>query len=417
MANLFAYTISDYSKSEAGAITGARGATTVDATASKAKITDSDLNGDVACFNFFDNNNASKLVFRQYTYSTDPQYLLANRIITPQGAWTSPVASQIWNAVANMHAVASYGNYLYATGYDLAQIAVVNMTSSYTQAATVTFPSALAETGHTYHGEGLAVLGDYLYVLFSDNIGTGYATYDNSYVVRYKITTSTGDLSYEGDYVRAGKNAFTLELHGSKMYICALGGMQNAGSANADTCISIVTVSRRNVMSVASAVLPTGVTGDFRDITITDDGNAYIFSGYYSSDYSSFIGHIYGTTITNLNAATPSAWTTLKTISDAGYFWYIYTEGTSNRFWFVKGNVIEVYPASSTLGTPQSFDSTALASNTNYTNINAACFIAADATATRGAAGVSHSAKSCVGQARLAREAHELAEKCKKAKK
>ncbi|MDD4723115.1 MAG: hypothetical protein PHR07_10275, partial [Acidaminococcaceae bacterium] len=194
-------------------------------------------------------------------------------------------------------------------------------------------------------------------------------------------------------------------------------GMQNAGNANADTCISIVTVSRTNVMSVASAVLPTGVTGDFRDITITDDGNAYIFSGYYSSDYSSFIGHIYGTTITNLNAATPSAWTTLKTISDAGYFWYIYTEGTSNRFWFVKGNVIEVYPASSTLGTPQSFDSTALASNTNYTNINAACFIAADATATRGAAGVSHSAKSCVGQARLAREAHELAEKCKKAKK
>lgn len=416
MANLFAYTISDYSKSEAGAITGARGATTVDATASKAKITDSDLNGDAACFNFFDNNSASKLVFRQYTYSTTD--LKANKIIAPQGAWTSPVASQKWSAVANMHAVASYGNYLYATGYDLAQIAVVDMTDSYQQQTTiVTFPAALAQNGHTYHGEGLAVLGDFLYVLFSDNIGTGYATYDNSYVVRYAITALTGALSYEGDYIRAGKNAFTLDLHDRKMYVCALGGMQNAGSTNADTCISIVTVDDDDEMSVASAVLPTGVTGDFRDITITDDGNAYIFSGYYSSDYSSFIGHIYGTTITNLNATTPSAWTTLKTISDAGYFWYIYTEGTSSRFWFVKGNVIEVYPASSTLTTPQSFDSTALASNTNYTNINAACFIAADATTTRGAAGVSHSTKSCVGQARLAREAYELAEKCKKAKK
>lgn len=414
MANLFAYTISDYSKSEAGAITGDRGATTVDATAAKAKITDSDLNGDAACFNFFDNNSASKLVFRQYTYSdTD---LKANQIIAPQGDWTSPVASQIWNAVANMHAVASHGKYLFATGYDLAQIAVVNMTSSYTQAATVTFPSALAETGHTYHGEGLAVLDGYIYVLFSDNIGTGYSTYADGYVIKYKINGITGALTYNA-YVRVGKNGFTLELHDRKMYVCALGGMQNAGNANADTCISIVTVDANNAMSVASAVLPTGITGDFRDITITDDGNAYIFSGYYSSDYSSFIGHIYGTTITNLNAATPSVWTTLKTISDAGYFWYIYTEGTSNRFWFVKGNVIEVYPASSTLGTPQSFDSTALASNTNYTNINAACFIAADATATRGAAGVSHSAKSCVGQARLAREAHELAEKCKKAKK
>lgn len=414
MANLFAYTISNYSNSEAGAITGARGTTTVDATASKNKMGIID-NGDVACFNFFDNNSASKLVFRQYTYSTTD--LKANKIIAPQGAWTSPVASQVWTAVANMHAVASYGNYLYATGYDLAQIAVVKMTDSYQQQIPiVTFPTALAQTGHVYHGEGLAVLGDYLYVLFSDNIGTGYATYDNGYVVQYEISGAT--LKYNADsYVRVGKNGFTLELYDRKMYVCALGGMQNAGSTNADTCISIVTVDDDDQMSVASAVLPTGVTGDFRDITIADDGNAYIFSGYYSSDYSSFIGHIYGTTITNLNAATPSAWTTLKTISDAGYFWYIYTEGTSSRFWFVKGNVIEVYPASSTLTTPQSFDSTALASNTNYTNINAACFIAADATTTRGAAGVSHSTKSCVGQARLAREAHELAEKCKKAKK
>ena len=413
MANLFAYTISDYSNSEAGAIKGTRGATTVDATASKNKMNNI-TNGDVACFNFFDNNSASKLVFRQYTYSdTD---LVANQIIAPQGDWTSPVASQIWNAVANMHAVASHGNYLFATGYDLAEVVVVKMTDSYTQKHNYSFPTALAETGHTYHGEGLAVLDGYLYVLFSDNIGTGYSTYADGYVIKYKITGITGALTYNA-YVRVGKNGFTLELHDRKMYVCALGGMQNAGNANADTCISIVTVDANNAMSVASAVLPTGVTGDFRDITITDDGNAYIFSGYYSSDYSSFIGHIYGTTITNLNAATPSAWTTLKTISDAGYFWYIYTEGTSNRFWFVKGNVIEVYPASSTLGTPQSFDSTALASNTNYTNINAACFIAADATTTRGAAGVSHSTKSCVGQARLAREAHELAEKCKKAKK
>lgn len=66
--NLFAYTISNYSESEAGAITGARAGNTVDTTAAKGKITG--LNGDAACFNYTKDNTDSELVFRQYTYST-----------------------------------------------------------------------------------------------------------------------------------------------------------------------------------------------------------------------------------------------------------------------------------------------------------------------------------------------------------
>lgn len=50
--NLFAYTISNYSESEAGAITGARAGNTVDTTAAKGKITG--LNGDAACFNLYE---------------------------------------------------------------------------------------------------------------------------------------------------------------------------------------------------------------------------------------------------------------------------------------------------------------------------------------------------------------------------
>lgn len=415
--NLFAYTISNYSESEAGAITGARAGNTVDTTAAKGKITG--LNGDAACFNYTKDNTDSELVFRQYTYSTTS--LLPNRFVASQGNWGTPEASATWDGIANMHAVASKGNYLFATGYDLAKVVVADMddaTNPYSQKFAYDFPAALAEEGHVYHGEGVAVLGNYLYVLFSNNTGTGYyADYEEGYVVQYSINMATGALTYTNKFVRVGKNGFTLELYGRKLYVCALGGMQQAGTTNPDTCISIVTVNALNNMSVAAAKIPTtGVSGDFRDISIVD-GYAYIFAGYYASDYNTFNGKIYRVAVADLEL-TGKTWDTIKSFADPGYFWAIHAEGYSNkRFWFVKGNVIEVYTdaSGSSLGTaPYDFDAAALAVNSSYTNINAACFIAANAAATTRSAAASAGSKSCIGHARLAREAYELAQKAKK---
>ena len=418
--NLFAYIITNYSDSRAGAITGTRSTNTVDNSATKDKLSIS--NGDAACFNFLDNSNTSKLVFRKYNYNSS---LLPNDIVTAQGAWSSPTASQIWDGIKNLHAVATKGNYLYGTCYDNAKIAVINMTGStpYEQVTDYSFPSTLAQRGHVYHGEGLAIDGNYLYVLFSDNIGTGYsATHDDGYVLQYKINTSTGLLTYQNKYVRVGKNPFTLELNNHKLYVCCLGGMQQAGSTNSASCISIVTVSSTS-MTVQNAAIPSSVTKDFRDISITGS-YAYIFTGYFNTTYSAFNGYIYRTTVSNLAASSPSAWTLLKSVSTSGYFWGIHAEGYQNkRFWFIKGNVIEVYGTAngSTLGTPSKQFNAAALTNSGYTDINAACFIVANSSKNemdgkedeeleRGESSVG---KTCFGAARLAREARELAERAK----
>ena len=67
--NLFAYTAtnSGYSQGTAGAINGERTAAAAALSAVKNKI--ENLNGDPAFFNFFD-RNSSRLVLRQYNYTS-----------------------------------------------------------------------------------------------------------------------------------------------------------------------------------------------------------------------------------------------------------------------------------------------------------------------------------------------------------
>lgn len=411
--NLFAYTITNYSASAAGAIVGDRSSASVDS-AAVVKIfnpTTPLLNGDAAFFNFFQGLN-SRLVLRQYTYSTTQ--LEPNQIIAPQGTWTSPLASKTWAAVANLHAVATSGNYLYATDYDLGKIALVDMSNNvYSQAtgAYYDFPSELAVTGTAYHGEGLVVYNGFLYALFTCNPGGGYSTYDDSYVLQYAIDATDGTLTFI-DYVRVGKNAFTLELYGNTLYICALGGMQNAGSYNTATCLSIVTIDNNDSMSVANVSLATGMSGDFRDISIANGSNAYILLGYYDSSYANLVGKIYHSTVANLSS--PANWTEVVSINDAGYLWGIQAEASPTRLWYVKGNSIDVYGSlpTTTGSTPTSFSTSNLAGSTGYTSLNSACFIAPDISLTAAsAARPAQVTKSLAPHIRLARQARELAEK------
>jgi len=405
--NLFAYTITNYTKSAAGAIVGERSSSSVTSTAA-VKITDI-LNSDAAFFNFFQGLN-SRLVLRQYKHTTE---FIANQIIAPQGTWTSPLASQTWSGVANLHAVATSGNYLYATDYDLGKIARVLMTGdAYSQQSSYDFPSELAVTGAEYHGEGLAVYNGFLYALYTCNPSGGYSTYDDSYVVQFAIDETDGSLTYTDSYVRVGKNAFTLELYGNKLYICALGGMQNGGSYNTATCLSIVTIDSGDNMSVANVSLATGMSGDFRDISIANGNNAYILLGYYDSSYANLLGKIYHSTVANLSS--PANWTEVVSINNAGYLWGLQAEASPTRLWYIKGNLIDVYGSlpTTTGATLTSFSTSNLAGSTGYTSLNSACFIAPDTSLTAAsAARPAHVAKSFASHIRLARQARELAEK------
>ena len=88
--------------------------------------------------------------------------------------------------------------------------------------------------------------------------------------------------------------------------------------------------------------------------------------------------------------------------------------------WFVKGTPIDLFDGTptATVTASKSFSITDM-SDFNGGNLNSACFIAPDVVTGAGklkAAGVSapSASKSLASHIRLAREARELAEKCKK---
>lgn len=414
--NLFGYTVvnSGYSAGLAGVINGERTGLPTTFT-SQTKVTS--LNGDPALFNFFQGNE-SRLVLRQYNYSTTS--LLPNKIIDPlAAAWSSLVPDPTWSNVANLHAVATKGQWLYATGYDLARIAVVDMNSSYAQQVTTpnpyqfptSWPAISLPTGAESHGEGLVVVGNYLYALFTVNPSGGYSTYSNSIVVKFAITPSTGALTYINK-LEVGKNAFTLEHFNNKLYVCALGGMQNAGSANADTRLDIIDLATFTKTSVTKA---TGMVGDFRDITIVDASTAYVFLGNYDASFGNLVGGVYRTSVANLTS--PALWTQVSAVNSSGYLWGIY--GDANRFWFVKGNQIDIYPglpASTADVATKTFTPTQLGYSGG--NLNSAIILAPDLTSTASAQlRSSTTAKSFASHSILAQQARKAAEELKTKKK
>ncbi|WP_338939827.1 hypothetical protein KST07_04090 [Fusobacterium nucleatum] len=417
MENLFAYTAvnTNYSEGTAGAIYGERSGGASTLTAVKNKIVTPPLNGDPAFFNFFDRYN-SRLVLRQYTYSTTD--LKANRIIDPQGNWATPLYSQVWPGIANLHGVASKGKWLFGTGYDLSKISVIDMDNGYTQKHEYTFPDDFSgiqglHYDGTYHGEALTLANGYLYALFYINIGSGYQNYYESVVVQFAINESTGKLLFK-KYVTVGKNSFTLDLYGNKLYVCSLGGMQNQGTGNAETNLCIVDTNDFKQESVVTIKItnPTQ-NGDIRDISIIDPDHVYIFAGHYDANYVNMIGGVYHTTLANITSF--ENWTKIIPVNSKGYLWGIHADGS--KLWFVKGTPIEVYNGSpsSTVSPDKTFDILQM-SDFNDGHLNSACFIAPSLPRMFGVS-LSVSSKSLASQIRLAKEAHELAEKLKKEKK
>lgn len=414
--NLFGYTVVDsgYTKGLAGAISGERTGVPTTFT-SQTKVTP--LNGDPALFNFFQGNE-SRLVLRQYNYSTTS--LLPNKIIDPLAAtWSSLVSDPTWSNVANLHAVATKGQWLYATGYDLARIAVVDMNSSYAQAPSTSIPTYQFPTswpaislpaGAESHGEGVVVVGSNLYALFTVNPSGGSSVYSNSIVVKFAINPSTGALTYVNK-LEVGKNAFTLELFNNKLYVCALGGMQNAGSANADTRLDVIDLATFTKTSVAKTA---AMVGDFRDITIVDANTAYVFLGNYDASFANMVGGVYRTSVANLTS--PALWTKVSAVNSPGYLWGIYAD--ANRFWFVKGNQIDIFPglpASTADVAAKTFTPTQL----GYAggNLNSAIILAPDKTGFASAQLRSGTAKSFASHSVLAQQARKAAEELKTKKR
>ncbi|CQR74496.1 hypothetical protein [Sporomusa ovata] len=328
---------------QVGTITGSRVEATVDAQG-QVKI-DSGINADAQSFSILDDNGQVRIFIRQR--AADGKQSL---VVDPEGNWKSVIASTDLTAEPNIHAVAYKGHYLFATGYDYGKLIVADSAKNYQQAHVYEVPDAVknATAGYSastaYHGEGLVGRGNELYALFTCNPQGGNDTYADSFVIHYTIAAD-GSLEYK-DYTRVGKNTMDMEEYNNVLLTASSGGYQYGGQANADTALHYVRLDETG-KPVAEKVTYKGAAalkGEYRSVTVTPDGFAYVFTGNYDNSWAGMNGAVYRTTVSNLLSSSPDNWQKIIDIDNVpGYAWGVDVESTPHRLWFVSGNKILVY--------------------------------------------------------------------------
>ena len=408
-ANLMATIPSDYANSQMGGVTGSRVTTKVDAAPVVGAVTD--LNKDPATFSLHVNGE-SRIYLRQYTYSTTA--LHESVLIDADSNWSSasnPKGST--SAVPNAHAVAGYGNYIYATGYDNGKIGLVKVSGSSLLedlSKTVDLKKDIKEkTGDadaklydTYrndsgqvtitkvHGEGLLAKDGYLYVAASVNLKGDNNNYDNGYLMQYRINND-GSLTYT-DYARIGKNTDKVRLNSYNQLILStsVGGYQNYGENNPESSLDYVDINENHIGQIhekKSITLPEHVKNDgydFRDMKVLPNGTVYILKYALSetggSGTSGFTGKVYQTTMANLMSKHPDDWKIVQdgtVAAGGGWFGQIDAEYYTKRLWVEWGNNLFVYEDGDSTPTHQ-WESKDFSTDKQFSQFNAVTMLPTD---------------------------------------
>lgn len=414
-------------------------------------------NGDIALFPFLDSTGDCKFMMRPYIYKT--KEALKNTIMDAQGDWDQEIAVKKWDDVFNCHSMLTYKEHFYGGGYDQGKVimGVMSGDNAYEQGKVYDFAQLAAasapdssdntdpEYSSIFHVENLAVMNGTMYVQMdvnivkSDQIGqknADYELYANAYVAQASVSAD-GTLTYR-DAVRTGKNALSMDSYGSTLYCCCAGGKQQDGTATQESAIHIIDVDKNQDMDARTAVKPSNfIEDDIRDLSITSyDGKtgtgsaetdnvwAFIMAGHYGTDYAAFSGTIYRTPLSNLQSAHPEDWEAVQRFTGTGYFWAIHA-ADNGRFWFIKGDRIQVFQDSYqiTVNTQpdQEFTQSDLTSHSDYKHINSVCFFPPDQTKEAAAEmrlkGLrTKRFKYMNGHLRLAREAFRLAQEAQKSR-
>ena len=408
-ANLMATIPSDYAHSQMGGVTGSRVTTKVDAEPLAGAV--QDLNGDPAIFSLHVNGE-SQIYLRQYTYDTTA--LKESVLIDADGKWSSasnPKGNT--SAVPNAHAVAGYGNYIYATGYDNGKIGLVKVSGSSLLedlSKTVDLKKDIKEktedtdaklydtyknesgqvTTTKVHGEGLLAKDGYLYVAVSVNLQGDDKNYDNGYLMQYRINND-GSLTYT-DYARIGKNTNVVRLNSYNQLIfsTAVGGYQNYGKNNPDSSLDYVDINKNHIGQIhekKSITLPEHVKNDgydFRDMKVLPNGTVYILKYVLSetggSNTSGFTGKVYQTTMANLMSKHPDDWKIVQdgtVAAGGGWFGQIDAEYYTKRLWVEWGNNLFVYEDGDTTPTHQ-WESKDFSTDKGFAEFNAVTMLPTD---------------------------------------
>lgn len=384
-ANLVVTAPSNYAQSVMGVVRGSRVKTDIWGVEKDLRT---DLNGDPGLFHLHVNGD-SKIFLRQYTYSQTN--LRSNELLDAENnQWSAPESTGTISTTVNTHAAASWGNYLIVTGYDLGNVSVCDISGSaitLLQSGTHSLLNEIngiliEENNPAYgasakaHGEGLLVKGDNLYALASINKEGGYQNYDEGWLIRYRIGQD-GSLERK-DYTRVGKNTdeARLNLYNDHILVSAIGGYQNYGFGNGDTCIMAATLSDDGGLSTGNTrniTLPNTFTNeqgakDFRDLKVLPDGTAYVMR-YNLGGAGGVEMDVYQTTVSNLMSENPVSWgNPVSSGTYDGWFGKLNAEYHTHRLWVEAGQNLLVYKDGDT--TPQSWRATDFSNNSGMFQFN-----------------------------------------------
>ena len=338
------------------------------------------LNGDPKVEGFV-NGSDLRIAVTQYDYINEPPVAQPVKVYNAETA--TSVASTTWNSVKNLYTLAKLGSYLYAIDYDNALVAQIDA-------------STYAETGKTFslagsgvpippgfkpYGQALIVIGSDLYGLFSF-ANADWTEYKNSVLVKFTIgtTITVGTNDYNNTLE---KNAFSLAVYGSDIYVAAIGGKQGNGTYNPNSKVQKIAYTGTLGSATVQTVLTTSnFTGEFRDISFNSNGTAYVLYGNYNSSWQ-----LAGKLVAIANLGAPTVYTTVNDFSSGanGYFWSAQYTADNQRIWFARGNDVLLYNASSN-ALVTTIGIAALAGGGLYDSLNDLSYVGAvgDTTSLRG---------------------------------
>lgn len=188
------------------------------------------LNGDPQVEGVVPSAGNLRAVVTNRTTDVSPPNTYIYNVVTPVSPPTSPLTRQ-WPNVRNIYGIVKVGSYLYAIDYDNARIVEINPSNFNEAGVTYTLATGLVPAGFQAQGQAIIEIGGTLFGLFSFPDST-WENYAPSLLVRFTIqfdsgagknVISVGTNDYNDGLV---KNAFSMAVSGSDLYIAGLGGAQ-----------------------------------------------------------------------------------------------------------------------------------------------------------------------------------------------
>ena len=167
----------------------------------------------------------------------------------PRSGWAKPAnwdkpIKEFTCSTKNIRAMATIGNYLYATGYDKAVISRIVMTNdAYAEDKVWTHPGVKGELDGGLHGEGLFSYDGCLYAIITSTAGDPMnpsVSYGPNQIWKFdkdlNVIASADMIGRNMD----GQNDGVYTRDGGKLYVCSFGGYQViTGGYNENTTIEV----------------------------------------------------------------------------------------------------------------------------------------------------------------------------------